>query len=277
MRAVRRIVATSAAVALSFTLVACAGSSSDDEPGTDATTTQDVDTDATTAPADDPDDGEASGELTVDNFVSVLSNQLKEGTSYRTKMTTTVAGTTTTSVGVVEMTDAGPEMDMQTQAAGQDVRMIMVDGIFYMNMGELTQDKFIKIDPSDTDNPLSSMMGDISSYTEPEKSVEMLDGAVLEVTKVGPAEDVEGVQATPYRVTVDATKLTEQMGAAGELATLPATIEYSFWVGPENRLTKMSMDIAGATTEVVYTDWGADVDIQAPSADQIIDMSSLGG
>lgn len=277
MRAITRIVSAAAAAALAVTLTAC--SSSDEKTPDDAKATGQAT--ASEKPADDADKGSAGG-LTAENFHEVLAASIADGTSYRMSMSTSSdAGAASTIEGEVVITDAGPAMSMTTNDAGVDMTIIMVDDAYYMNMGEMTQGKFVKIDLNDPSNPLGSSVGSLKDLTDPSKSLEMFKDSVKSVEKVG-EEDVDGTSATHYVVTLDSSAVSDSLAGIDPSAqpSLPAEFVYDFWVDDENRPVKMTSETMGTTSDIRYYDWNdSSISVTAPSADQIseLDFSELLG
>jgi len=66
----------------------------------------------------------------------------------------------------------------------------------------------------------------------------------------------------------------DQAAAAG--VTLPATFEYTFWIGPDDLVRKMAFDLMGSQTEMTFSNWGAGAPVTAPTADQITTEDPFG-
>lgn len=272
----RRLLALPVAATLLLGAAAC--SASDDKPtgGSSAGATT-----GTSQETEKPADNGGAFELTPANFADMVDKQIDAGT-YHTTMTIGAEGQTINAEGDARLTDTGAEMTMTMSVPGMDggMELRMVGGKLYMNMGELTGDKFYVIDPDDADDPLASSFGSSLDQMSAAESMESIKDAIVSVEKAGEPESIDGVDAQPYEVVVDTTKIT---GAAGEQfqqaeeagATLPATISYVYFVGPDGLPRKMTMDLEGSTTEMTFSDWGEDVTIEAPAKDQITD--SLGG
>lgn len=137
-----------------------------------------------------------------------------------------------------------------------------------------------------------------SNPTNPAEFLEQLEDAKAEVTEVG-RETVRGVETTRYRAVFDIDALKEGLSAE-ELAELeeglpadafPSGMPMEFWIGDDGRIYRYVIDLVGSDvnfdaneeqfermimTYEIY-DHGADIDIEAPPADQVTDGSSLGG
>lgn len=272
----RRLLALPVAATLLLGAAACTSSGEKPTGGSSAGATT-----GTSQETEKPADNGGAFELTPANFADMVDKQIDAGT-YHTTMTIGAEGQTINAEGDARLTDSGAEMTMTMSVPGMDggMELRMVGGKLYMNMGELTGDKFYAIDPNDVDDPLASSFGSSLDQMSVAESMESIKDAIVSVEKAGEPESIDGVDAQPYEVVVDTTKIT---GAAGEQfqqaeeagATLPATISYVYFVGPDGLPRKMTMDLEGSTTDMTFSDWGEDVTIEAPAKDQITD--SLGG
>ena len=217
-----------------------------------------------------------SAPLSATNFADrVQAAQGKASTAHIT-MTFGFAEMKFTGQGVVAMGDT-PEtssshmtLDMG-EMLGTSVKMetITLDGVTYMKMSELTNGKFIKIDPSDP--KMTEMFGDQSS-NDPAKQLEVFKDSVTDLKKVGAGPKIDGVATTKYVVTVDFAKAMKNSGqeipkdASGQI---PDTLVYTMFLGNDDLIRRMTFELAGSTMTMDYTKWGKKVEIKAPPADQI--------
>jgi hypothetical protein len=275
---VRRTLAASAIAPLLATgLVACG-----DDSGSDGGTASDGTSQA--ALAADLSEGD-----TVDpaEFVKTVEDGVKSSTTAHMTMDLSTGSTgKITAQGDLDYTTTPPSMAMTmtlpmggaADAGTMDVRM--VDGVMYLSMGQFTQGKFWKIDPSDPHGPLASMgMHKMMDQMDPAKSLELMQDGITKVTYAG---DEDGLDH--YELTIDMKKMLASMG--GDLpqaaqAQVPDSVTYDLWLDDQNRFTKMRMEdlpIAGSDTsmEMTVSDWGKDVSIEAPPADQVTKMPDLG-
>jgi hypothetical protein len=187
--------------------------------------------------------------------------------------------------GQVDYTADPPEMaiTMSMPMLGEDpMDMRIVDGFAYMNMGALTDNKFVKSALDDPNGALGDMT-DLSDSMDPAKSLENFSAGFDKVVYVG-QESVDGVDAGHYQLTVDTTKIgsaLSELGAAGADPSslgLPETLTYDVWLDSDSRMTKSVIELGDlGSMEMTASNWGEPVDIQAPSADQITDMPAFGG
>jgi len=220
--------------------------------------------------------------LTKENvFAELTKAQTKAGTSH-IDMNVEVAGQAIKAKGDVKIgqtsADTAMGMTMDTgQAGAGTLEMRLVDKIFYLNFGPITQDKFVKIDLTDKNNPIGKQYGDLLDNIDPSKQLDQIKGAVKSFEKKGEAKQLDGVKAQPYQIVVDTSKVKAFDVAGADAAKLPKTLTYTMYVGPDNLLRRLISEIpniagAGATTLTIdYSKWGEDVSIEKPKASDISD------
>ncbi|GEA87880.1 hypothetical protein [Cellulomonas cellasea] len=272
MRSSRRLLAVPAAVALLWSLTACSGS------------TTEASTEPTTKPSATAEATEEAVEITQANFLQTIADAQAEASSYDFTMSTTAEGQAMAATGSVQVEDGGAQalsMVMELPEMGQ-MEVRMAGGLTYMNLGEMTGGKFLQIDPEDASNPLAAGLGDMTGEIDPTKALAGAEAAVTSVTKKGDAEDVDGVQATPYEVVLDPSKLPEEQRAGLDQAAaagvaIPTTFVYTYWLDAENLVRKMAFDLMGSKTEMTFSNWGSAAPVTAPSADQITTENPFAG
>lgn len=159
-----------------------------------------------------------------------------------------------------------------------DVEIISVDGLAYMKMPSLGSDKWLK-------TPLPPSSG--GSFSDPTKTFDELR-QLANLREVGP-DTVDGVQATKYSGTTKDIK--EALASAGvpvsegDAGKITGKSKTSVWIDDDGHIIKLTnetkAEAAGveveSSTSVSFYDLGSDVDIQAPPADQVSDLSDLSG
>lgn len=210
--------------------------------------------------------------LTVANFMDVTGAAMAEAQTGHISMSTTAAGQTVTVDGEFELgatlTDS---LLSYTMSLPPDVNVDMrfVGGVFYVNLGEATENKFLLMDPADESNPLASQLSAIVDQANATQTI--TQDAITSVEESGPVETLDGVEATPYRVTVNAALIASAPGFTEEQrAALPAEFTYVFFVGPDNLIRKITFELDGVTLETTYTKWGEPVSVTAPTAEEIL-------
>jgi len=272
MRPSRRLLAVPATVALVWALAACAGTAA--PAGEEAGPTK------TAAAPEATQSG--TGEITAANLLETLTVAQKSAGSYDFTMSTSAEGQSIEASGSAVVTGDTQELAMTMTVPGAgDMEIRLVGGLMYMNMGEMTGGKFLQIDPSDASNPLAGSVGDITGELDPTKGITGQQAAITSVTKKGEPEQLDGVEAQPYEVVIDPSKLTgpeadQLTEAATAGVTLPDTFVYTFWIGPDGLMRKMSFDLLGTQTVMTFSNWANGAAVTAPTADQITTENPFG-
>ena len=183
-----------------------------------------------------------------------------------------------------------------------------VDGTVYMRMPAalqipLTEDKpWIAVDVPSDSNSFTSPFA-LGSQTDPTKALAYLEKVSNDVRAVG-SEQVRGVDTTHYTATLDLGKAIDADNSVlppgvrdnmKELAGLFGDIPADVWIDGDGRLRRMTLQLdlgemfrgldpsaaAGSdhfviTETVDLFDFGTPVHVEAPPADQVTRMPSLG-
>lgn len=233
--------------------------------------------------ADAPGDkaGSSTTTLTQANFTKTIAASQSKAKSAHVDMTIGVGGQTIKATGdiAVGKTIADSAMTMtMDMGASMKADMRLVDEALYLNIGEMSENKFVKVDLTDESNPLAKQFGQLTDQMDPSKQLAELDEAVTKFEKSGEPQKIDGVDAQPYAVTVDTSKLKALADLPSSATSqLPKTIDYTMYVGSDDLLRRMEFDLAGSKSRVDYSQWGEPVEITAPSADEISeqDLSDL--
>lgn len=273
MRVTRGIAALSLTAVAVLGLSACSSDSGEkaDRPAAGA---------EASAPAEEVAEVGSDFDLTKDDFVERVTAAAQAAGTVTMDMTTTGSGVTQTATGVIRYTDGAQDLAMTMEVPGTGtIDFKMVGGIVYMQMPQLTGDKYLQIDPDDTSNPLSQSFAGMEGQFDPTGTLAGLADAVTSFEKVGEPQEVGGALAQEYAVVIDSSALSdpavaEELAAAG--TSLPPELTYSYWIDADDQMRRVTTEVAGVGTDVTFSGWGEPVDITAPTADQIADMSSLG-
>ena len=273
MRVSRGIAALSLTVVAVLGLSACSSDSGAkaDKPAAGA---------EASAPAEEVAEVESDFDLTQDDFIDRVTAAAQAAGTVTMDMTTTGSGVTQTASGVIRYGDGAQDIALTMEVPGTGtIEFMMVGGVVYMQMPELTGDKFLQIDPADTSNPLSQSFAGMEDQFDPTGTLAGLGDAVTSFEKVGEPQEVGGALAQEYAVVVDTSVLNdpavaEELAAAG--TALPPELTYSYWIDADDQMRRVTTEVAGVSTDVTFSGWGEPVEITAPTADQIADMSSLG-
>lgn len=265
-----------AAVVLATALLLGSSACSDEEKQGSAGATATPGGSASSEPTSEPAaDAPPEGEV-VDNeeFIDDMVAGLEESTTARMTMTSDFGGGGIGAEGVVDYTSSPVSMAMTMSGAamgGQKSDLRLVDGIMYMNLGSMSNDKFIGFDLSEPGS-LPPGLDAIGDQMDPLASVEQLAPALKTVTFVG-TEDVDGEELDHYAVVADTSRLESLEDIPAE-AGVPPEVDYDLWFDDEFRMRRMemAMDLAQpVTVEVELFDWGTPVDIEAPPKDQVVE------
>jgi len=230
--------------------------------------------------ADLPDEGE-----TVDNgdFVDWMMAGLDRSTTAHMTMSMDYGAGAMDAEGQVDYTTTPVSMAMTLGGVAMgtgDLDMRLVDGVMYMNMGQMSNDKFFKFDLSDPES-LPPGMEDLGDQMDPLAAFKDFEPALEQVVYVG-SEDVDGDDLDHFAITMDTAKipsLAEMPASAG----LPDTVDYDMWFDEDFRVRQMNMamDMGAqaamtANVEAKFFDWDEPVEIVAPDPDQISDAPIAG-
>jgi hypothetical protein len=208
------------------------------------------------------------GDLTQANFSDKVFAAVEEAGSAKVHFESGTGGKKFVGDGEVEYGDElALRMTMPNPAGGgAKQEMLLIGDTMYMGMG----DRYMSMD-------LGAMRGqgmpDLSASLDPKKQQEAFEAAVTKFRQSGEPESIDGVEATPYVITLDPSKAPETFGGT---ATDPLT--FTYFIGPDDLPRKMVYDDKNGEFVATYTDWGTPVDIKAPPSDKLMgDMSKMGG
>ncbi|WP_265521497.1 hypothetical protein [Oerskovia flava] len=226
----------------------------------------------TTGSTDEEAAGEESSdeELTPENFAQRIVDAQVAAGSVTMSMVMEAEGMTMEMLGDLVIHESTMDMAMTMTIPGSDEMEIrVVDEMFYVNMGELSGGLFVQVDPSDPEDPLAQSFDGLTEQMDPNQSIRDLDGAIKSVEKAGDPVDIDGVPSQPYDVVVDVAKVSGMMEEQAAGAELPEEITYQYWIDADDLMRKVTFDVAGSTSEMTMSNWGEDLDVVAPSADEI--------
>jgi hypothetical protein len=227
-------------------------------------------------------------ELTAANFGTSMASAQASARSAHLTGTVTSAGQTFTMSGDVGVGRSIDTMQMSRSmklGPGKSIAMRMVDRAFYLkaSQGAMTDNPakpWVKVDLDDPSNPFGAMLDQMLSNFEPDK-VQQLYSAITSLNDLG-VDDVNGVSARHYSVTVDTDRMLEVMdfevpGVSQEelKQSLPDEVTSQVWLDSENRPVKTTGKTGAGETEMYFTDWGKKVSITAPPADQVLPFSQV--
>ena len=242
------------------------------------------------ARAQDAPPAEELEELGSAEFYPAVVEALQEAETFAFASSTTSedAATPATSIeGVMRYDDEG--VDLRASSTGpQPLEMLVVDRVLYLQ-GEgldLGEKSWLKVD---LDEESESLFGFLAKATDPE----LLFRAMAEPRRfalVGP-EQVDGVATHHYDVVVDTAAYAEAIELPAFMAEyLPEEIGIQMWVDGDNRPRRFLQQIettipggssgaatATSTTEGTYSDYGLEVELEAPPAAEVTEDAALTG
>jgi hypothetical protein len=231
---------------------------------------------------------------------AVSNTEAAESTRFVMDLTIEVAGESMTmhGEGVASGDGQNGQISMRIPSVGTMEQRI-VDGTFYANFGDLLGSGFDKelggkkwvVFDLDELGALGesniSQLADQSDASGPKQGLEYLQGLSGDVEEVG-EDTVAGRPATRYRASIDYAKVAaEQPGATPEMSaalTKLGTVPADVWIDDQDRVVKMhfAIDAAAfggkdgkAVMTMEITDFDVPVDVQAPPADETVDLSAL--
>jgi hypothetical protein len=274
----RRLGTAALVLTLGTGLAACSGSGSSDSSSSATDEGTDQSTDAGTEESTDAGSEEPAAaslaELSVDDFYPSVMDALREAETFTFTSTSGAAGQSQEMTGQARFGDDGIEMKASSSGA-QAMDLILLDKVMYMKSAELgTGGKWLKIDLSDPD----SLFGMIGKATDPEVMFKAMESP-KKLELLG-TEEVDGTETNHYRITMDPTQYLKAMEFPAAMADMmPQELVTEMWVDADNLPRKFSQTIdlpatggaAGttSTTEGTYSDFGTDVEIEAPPAGEV--------
>jgi hypothetical protein len=280
----RKTVALLSAFALAFTLTSCG---SDDKAGGDSSNTGNT--------------GNTDNTGLVAANIADLNKSVSEKTennSVHMTLSGNMAGEDISGEGDMRFGTADEfAMSMDLTTPDGDMTMLLVDKIIYMKLPEgqeLQPGKpWLKIDSEGSD-PMSKAMktlfDQMAKNADPKASLEQFSQAG-EITETEENVEINGENTTHYTITVDVAKLAEaqtdptlkqameQMVESGGMKDFPVEM----WVNDDSLPARFKLNMptqdptsgqaVTAEMQVDYTDWGTEVTVEAPPADQTIDAA----
>jgi hypothetical protein len=236
--------------------------SSSSSPSESATTGSD-DATAPSGASSDSGDAEAAapGErLTKDNLVATMLAAMREKKTAHMSMK---LGSSISADADVRYSEDATEMKMSMQMGSTKAVVILVDGVVYMQATPGA--KYKKIDKNTPG--MGSIVQQMSGLS-PEGSIAAMKGALKKVEYVGTAT-VDGTKVSKYRVTADTSAMAQTLGGTAGSGDLPKTVSYTLYVDRDHLMRRIDMTVAGQDIQMLVTNWGKPVNIQAPPPSEI--------
>jgi hypothetical protein len=196
-------------------------------------------------------------------------------------------------------------MSMTVDMMGMSMEMRMLDGVIYMKMpqqlaqstgGQAPTKPWMKV--SAGDNAAMAQAFEQAEQSDPRKTLELIEQSG-KITK-SERTQLGGQDVTHYWAELDLAKSAGQMPGGmpaevmDQLKGVDTTIPVELWLNSDQLPVKMTMDMSafmkavaeqsggapagqdlGGKISMEYSDWGAPVNIEAPPADQVGDLSEM--
>jgi hypothetical protein len=171
-------------------------------------------------------------------------------------------------------------MTMSTLPSNTPVKIVLVDGKFYMNLGSLTQNKYVELSLAQ----LSASSGtSMLQALDPMSAFSTYAAAFSGGTYIG-SDTVNGAPADHYRFSVSTAKLLKIDSSI--LSGAPKSVIKKFkkvknrvlddvWLDSSGRLVKVVTSVMGQTTTVTMSDYGVPVTITAPDPTEVTQMPGV--
>ena len=222
---------------------------------------------------------QADTALTTDNFIAEITEAQTKAKSSHVDMKIDAGGQKVAAAGEVEVgstaaeTKAALKMDLGSTGSFE---MRLISQNFYINLGPLTDNKYSKVDLTDKSNPISAQYSEIIDGLDPARQIEVFKDAMTSVKSKGKAVELDGVEAQPYEIVLDTSKIPSIAKLGAEAGgSVPKEIVYTMFVGPDNLPRRLVTDVVGSGVTVDYSKWGEPVDIKAPPKSEISDKDLL--
>jgi hypothetical protein len=215
-------------------------------------------------------------------FPRVSKAQLKAGSSNIAMTLTAPGGEKLKSHGQMKLgtraEDTAMAMTVNSGTEGLGtIELRLVDRMFYISLGALTQNKFTRVDLTDKSNPIARQYGDIIQNVDPARQVRQYEDAITKFDASGEATEIDGVKVQPYKISVDPSKADQFKQL--DPASLPDSITFTLYIGPDDLPLRMVSVIptqnGTGRLQLDYTKWGEKVTIKAPSKARITEDSLL--
>ena len=214
--------------------------------------------------------------MTQDDFAQRVTDAMSAAKFAHITQSISTQGQEIASSGDV-MLDSDPKkmrMHLNMSLGAQKFEMVLVDATVYMNMGAMTQDKYVRISTDDA-NPMATQLKAIFAQSNTAVQMKNASAAVTDFAVAG-AEKVDGVDTTHYVLALDAKKLLAAQGVQpAQAAAIGDTIAYDLYIDGKDLVRRVVMDMGATKVSMDYSKWGERARIEAPAADQLIDVPGL--
>lgn len=283
----RRLGAATLVLTMGVGLASCSGDGGSSDSGSTTDAGSDAGTDESThdeteheTEHEEEASDESPAELSAADFYPSVMAAMQEAETFTFEIVTEAAGQAQTMTGQARFGDDGVQMHASGSGA-QAMELILVDKSMYMKSADLgTGDKWLKIDLSDP----NSLFGMLGKATDPAVMLKAME-APEKLELVG-SEELDGVATNHYRITLDPAQYLDAMDfPAAMTEMLPKELVTEMWVDADDlpRQFEQTMEVPGmgggkpstSTTRGTYSDFGTDVEIEAPPASEVTERPGM--
>jgi hypothetical protein len=217
--------------------------------------------------------------LTKSAFATALTDATSHARSVHVNGTIQAQGQSITMTGDESFGDGtltGMRGDLSAVLPGMgSLELRLIGGVLYANGGQLLSGQlggkpWLKIDLTDTSNPIGSMLSQLPATMGRGQFSAIAKG--LSTLKAVGRETVDGAATTHYQVSVDTSRLGTALGIpTGQLGAvaLPKTIRYDVWLDAGSRPVKVVMKYREYGVDLLFSRWGEPVHVAAPPPAQV--------
>ena len=246
------------------------------------------------------------GKASAAEIVRAAPAKSQNAKTAKIAVTTEAAGKTVTADGTTDFAAKKVQLSMDTASLGLpggggklDIMTIGTDAYVKIPPGlagpasQLLGGKpFLKIDMQAVGESQGLDLSALEQGADPAGQLDYLKGAANDVKEAG-TESIRGVKTTHYKATIDLNKAEASMTPAQRKATDAlkqktgiTTIPVEVWVDAQGRARRMwsrvdmtkasgaAASVGYVTTTIEFYDYGTPVQITAPPADQVADLTS---
>ena len=223
----------------------------------------------------------ARTEIDAVQLVALAKTSTSKSRTVKIDATIDTSGQHVTMTGQGAFGGDASQMAMQMGTAAGTVEMRLLDKVVYIKppagaQSRLGTDKpWIKLGGSD--DPLSQLIdGGLDQLATQNDPTTFLN-EISQGGKITKSErtTLDGQPATHYTIDVDTAKAKADLPPQLAGAVTPMTVD--LWLNGDNLPLQVTAAAGDKyTAKIHYTDWGGQIDVQAPPADQVADLKDLG-
>ncbi|MDT9592620.1 hypothetical protein RDV89_06060 [Nocardioides zeae] len=280
----RTVAALSVSAVAAVGLAACGSDDSDSSNGgSGENSSQDEGGDEAETEGDTGIDGAAEGdEVDPAAFSEAYADAAAAVETARIDQVTEAGGQEQSQTGVARFDPENLEMELEITTGGQTQTALVVDGTMYIAV-DPSGSQYASVDLTDPSNPLGAS---ITVIADQQKTAQAFGEAATSITYDG-VVDVDGVEAQEYTTTIDTAAYYTSLGlddfaALVEQGQLPEELTQLIAFDEEGRVVRTTQDVPAtggvpeSSTTTTYSDFGVEVDVEAPDPSTVTPLPGAG-